>query len=193
MKLLTAVFLFMPVVAFAVTPSEIANLVKERSLKVKLLKQNTESLLYQQEATKRSFFPRVTLTGGFSQFYPDFKESWNQSYSLGVTAAAEPVNFQRLTRLKIDAVEVESSEEAIKEELLSQLFLALRELYTLKGLKEKMLFKEESLKAAEEILKVAEDKYKKGLVMITDVLKARSEVERVKGELSQLRAKYRNG
>ncbi|MEO2083039.1 MAG: TolC family protein, partial [Desulfurobacteriaceae bacterium] len=51
-------------------------------------------------------------------------------------------------------------------------------------------YRKGSLESAEKILKVAEEKYEKGLVMITDVLKAKSEVEKVRGELSSLEAEY---
>ena len=192
MKLLTAaLFTLIPLSAYAVTPEEVVKYLLNNSLDIKTAKKSVEKERINKVVTKREFFPEINLSASFSEFYPDFKESWNQKYSLGATVSAEPINFQRFVKLEIDLTRIKAKEEKLKETLLEQLFLALKELYNLKAYQERILFKEESLRSAKEILKVAQEKYKKGLVMITDVLKAKSQVENVKGELSKLKAQYR--
>lgn len=192
MKLLTAaLFTLIPLSAYAVTPEEVVKYLLNNSLDIKTAKKSVEKERINKVVTEREFFPEINLSASFSEFYPDFKESWNQKYSLGATVSAEPINFQRFVKLEIDLTRIKAKEEKLKETLLEQLFLALKELYNLKAYQERILFKEESLRSAKEILKVAQEKYKKGLVMITDVLKAKSQVENVKGELSKLKAQYR--
>ncbi|MEO2065347.1 MAG: TolC family protein, partial [Desulfurobacteriaceae bacterium] len=192
MKLLTAaLFTLIPLSAYAVTPEEVVKYLLNNSLDIKSAKKSVEKERISRAVTEREFFPEINLSASFSEFYPDFKESWNQKYSLGATVSAEPINFQRFVKLEIDSTRIKAKEEKLKETLLEQLFLALKELYNLKAYQERILFKEESLNSAKEILKVAQEKYKKGLVMITDVLKAKSQVENVKGELSKLKAQYR--
>ena len=191
MKLLTAALLtLIPVSAYSITPKEVGRLLIKSSLDVKIAKESVERAKIGEKATKREFFPRLNLSASFSEFYPDFKNGWNQNYSLGATLSAEPINFRRFVKLKIDSLNTLIEEEKLKETLLEQLYLALKEFYTLSAYKKRIEFKSEALKSAEKILKVAQEKYKKGLVMITDVLKAKSEVEKVKGELSTLKAKY---
>jgi len=191
-KLLTAaLFTLIPLSAYAVTPEEVVKYLLNNSLDIKTAKKSVEKERINKVVTEREFFPEINLSASFSEFYPDFKESWNQKYSLGATVSAEPINFQRFVKLEIDLTRIKAKEEKLKETLLEQLFLALKELYNLKAYQERILFKEESLRSAKEILKVAQEKYKKGLVMITDVLKAKSQVENVKGELSKLKAQYR--
>ena len=192
MKLLTAALLtLIPVSAYSITPEEVGRLLIKNSLDVKIAQESVERAKIGEKTTKREFFPQLNLSASFSEFYPDFKNGWNQNYSLGATLSAEPINFRRFVKLKIDSINTLIAEEKLKETLLEQLYLALKELYTLGAYKKRIEFKREALKSAEEILKVAQEKYKKGLVMITDVLKAKSEVERVKGELSTLKAQYR--
>ncbi len=192
MKLLiAALFTLIPVTAYSITPQEVSRLVVEKSLEVKISKESLKKAELVREATKRAFLPQVNLSASYSEFFPDFKGGWNQNYSLGATVSAEPINFQRFVKLKVDSAEISIKRERLDETILEQLYQALKELYTLKAYQERIEFKEEALKSAREILGVAKEKYRKGLVMITDLLKARAEVERVKGELSSLKAQYR--
>lgn len=192
MRLLTAIFtaLLIPSASFGVTPEEVLRLVKERSLQVKSAKLGALQSSYQVEAIKRSFFPKVTLSGSFQELYPDLFGNWNQNYTIGGSVSAQPVNFQNFVQLKIGKTQVEASKYRVERELLSAAYQALKELYTLKAYSERVKLKEESLKAAEEIYKVAKEKYKKGLVMITDVLKARAQVSQTRGEVESLKAQY---
>ena len=192
MRLLTAfISILIPVSAYGLTPSDVVELLKKNSPDIKIARERIEKTELERKAAEREFFPRLNLSASFSEIYPDLQNRWNQNYSLGATVSAEPVNFQRFVKLKMDRLQNSIEKERFKETLLEQLYLALKELYTLKAYRERIEFKEKVLSSAEEILKVAQEKYRKGLVMITDVLKARAEVEKVKGELSTLKARYR--
>ena len=190
MKLLTAFLSLFPLTAFALTPSELAGLLKENSLDLLIAEKKVESSLYSRKAVEREFLPTLSLSAGFEEFYPDIRKSWNQNYSVGAAVSAEPLNFQRFVRLKVEGLRVEVEKERLRETFLEQLYLALKELYRMKSYLLRISYKKGSLESAERILKVAEEKYEKGLVMITDVLKAKSEVEKVRGELSSLEAEY---
>ncbi len=190
MKLLTAFLSLFPLTAFALTPSELAGLLKENSLDLLIAEKKVESSLYSRKAVEREFLPTLSLSAGFEEFYPDIRKSWNQNYSVGAAVSAEPLNFQRFVRLKVEGLRVEVEKERLRETFLEQLYLALKELYRMKAYLLRISYKKGSLESAEKILKVAEEKYEKGLVMITDVLKAKSEVEKVRGELSSLEAEY---
>jgi len=189
-KLLTAFLSLFPLTAFALTPSELAGLLKENSLDLLIAEKKVESSLYSRKAVEREFLPTLSLSAGFEEFYPDIRKSWNQNYSVGAAVSAEPLNFQRFVRLKVEGLRVEVEKERLRETFLEQLYLALKELYRMKAYLLRISYKKGSLESAEKILKVAEEKYEKGLVMITDVLKAKSEVEKVRGELSSLEAEY---
>jgi len=187
LRLLTAaiILVLIPIGSYGITPKEVLKLLKENSLDLKIAKEEVAKSSLKIEATKRSFFSQVSLTGSFSENYQNFPKGWNQNYQLGISVNAEPINFQRFTQLKIDSLDKRSSEEAFSEELLNQAYLVLKALYQVAANEKRVKFKEENLKASQEIFKAAEKKYKEGLVMITDLLKARSEVEKAKGELSQ--------
>ncbi len=187
MKLLTAalVLVLSSTCSYGITPKEALRLLRENSLDLKIAKEEVEKSSLKLEETKSGFFPQISLIGSFSENYQNLPKGWNQNYQLGVKVNAEPINFQRFTQLKIDKVGKETSKEAFSEELLNQAYLVLKALYQVAANEKKVRFKRENLKASQEILKAAGKKYKEGLVMITDLLKARSELEKAKGELSQ--------
>jgi len=191
-RLLTAVFLcfLLAPSGYAVTEKEVLRLVREKALTVKSAEVGVKETRLSLKATERVFLPKVSLTASFQEVYPDFFGNWNQNYTLGGSVSAQPVNFQNFVQLKIGRVEVETAKERVKREVLTAAHQALRELYTLRALEERIELKEESLKAAKEIYRVAEEKYKKGLVMITDLLKAKAQVSQTEAEVESLRAQY---
>jgi len=191
-RLLTAAVLsvFLASSAYGITREELLKLVREKSLTVKSAEVQVEESSLQLKATKRSFFPKVSLTASFQEVYPDLFGNWNQSYALGGSVSAQPVNFQNFVQLKIDRVNLETAKEGVKREVLNAAYQALKEFYALKALEERIKLKEESLKAAREIYRVAREKYRKGLVMITDVLKARAQVSQTEAEVESLKTQY---
>ncbi|MEO2083760.1 MAG: TolC family protein, partial [Desulfurobacteriaceae bacterium] len=121
MKLLTAFLSLFPLAAFALTPSELAGLLKENSLDLLIAEKKVESSLYSRRAVEREFLPTLSLSAGFEEFYPDIRKSWNQNYSVGIAVSAEPLNFQRFVRLKVEGLRVEVEKERLRETFLEQL------------------------------------------------------------------------
>jgi outer membrane protein TolC len=191
-RLLTAAFFSLLTLssAYGITEQEALKLLKERALNVRGAEIGVREAGLSLKATKRLFFPKVSLTASFQEIYPDFFGNWNQNYTVGGSVSAQPLNFQNFVQLKIGKLQVERAEEGVRRELLTAAYQLLKELYTLKALEERIRLKEESLKAAREIYKVAKEKYQKGLVMITDVLKARAQVSQTEAEVESLKAHY---
>jgi len=192
LKLLTAVLsVVVPINALALTPQELKDLVVKHSLKLKVKEEQVKEQTFREKATFRSYFPKVNLSAGFSEFYPDVFRNWNQNYTYGITVSAEPINLQRNVQLQIDREKVKELRYAVDSTLLDIYAEALSYLYKLKVLEERIELRRKQLESSEKILSVAQEKFKKGLVMITDVLKARSEVDRRRALLSQAENDYR--
>jgi outer membrane protein TolC len=190
LRLLLILF-FLPVSAFAITPAQLKKLVERYSLDVRISKERVKGALFQRKAVFREYFPKLNLNVGFQEFYPDFKENWNQQYSYGLSVTSEVLNLKRNVELSIDKEEIERLRESYRETLLTVYYSALRKLYLMKFNYEKIKIRKSILDSAKEILKVAEEKYRKGLVMITDVLKAKSEVDKAESSLIQAKSDYR--
>ena len=192
MKLLTAALtLLIPVNAFALTPSQLKELILKRSLRLKVQKEQVKAQEFKEKATFRSYFPKVSLSASFSEFYPDLFNNWNQNHAYGVSITAEPLNLQRNVELSIDREKVKELRYAVDSTFLDVYSEALSYLYRLKVLEREVELRRKQLESSEKILSVAKEKFKKGLVMITDVLKAKSEVEKRRALLSQAENDYR--
>ncbi len=192
MKLLTAALtLLIPVNAFALTPSQLKGLILKRSLKLKVQKEQVKAQEFKEKATFRSYFPKVNLTSSFNEFYPDIFQNWNQNYTYGVSITAEPLNLQRNVELSINREKVRELRYAVDSTFLDVYSEALSYLYKLKALEREIDLRKKQVESSEKILSVAKKKLKKGLVMITDVLKAKSEVEKRRALLSQAENEYR--
>jgi outer membrane protein TolC len=172
-------------------PENLKRLVEKNSLDLKLSREQIKQQEFQRRATLREFFPKVNLSFGFQEFYPDFKENWNQNYSYGVSINSEVLNLKRSVELFIDSKEIEELKEALKETFLTVYYEALKELYQLKFYDEQIKIRRTILKNSKEILSVAREKYKQGLVMVTDVLKAESEVKSAESSLIEAENDYR--
>ncbi len=190
LKPLLLLFL-VPTAAFAVTPAELKKLVKLHSLDVKISEERIRELQFQKKSTFRGYFPKLNLNVGFQEFYPDFRQNWNQQYSYGLSVTSEVINFKRNAELSIDETQIRELREAFKETLLTVYYEALKKLYFMKFNYEKVKIRKDILRSAEKILKVAQEKYKQGLVMITDVLKAKAEVDKAKSSLIQAENDYK--
>ncbi len=192
MKLLTAaLILLVPVNAFALTPSQLKELILKRSLRLKVQEEQVKAQEFKEKATFRSYFPKVNLTAGYSEFYPDVFQNWNQNYTYGVSVTAEPLNLQRNVELSIDKEKVRELRYAVDSTFLDVYSEALSYLYKLKALEREINLRKKQVESSEKILSVAKEKLRKGLVMITDVLKAKSEVEKRRALLSQAENEYR--
>lgn len=183
--------MLIPVNALALTPQELKSLIVKRSLTLKVKEEQVKEQEFRKEVTFRSYFPKVNLSASFSEFYPDVFRNWNQNYSYGVTVSAEPLNLQRNVQLQIDREKLKELRYAVNSTFLDVYSEALSYLYRLKVLEEEINLGRKQLESSEKILSVAQEKFKKGLVMITDVLKAKSEVERRRALLSQAKNDYR--
>jgi len=186
--ILTLLFLTLPARSQTVSEEELLSLLYEKSPELLISRESVREAKSQREATKREFFPRLTLSASFSEFYPDLFGNWNQNYTFSASLTAEPVNFSRFVKLKIDTLTISLEREKELSLFIEKAYQLLSLAYTVKAYEKRIALKEETLEITKELLSVAQEKYKKGLVMITDVLKARAEVERVKGELASLKA-----
>ncbi len=177
--------------ALALTPGELKELIYKRSLKIRLKREQVNEQRFQKEQTLRSYFPKLTLSADYTEFYPDMFHNWNQDISYGVNLSAEPVNLQRNVQLKIDSESLRKLRYSLDSTLLDVYSDALSRLYELKILEKKIELRKKQLESSRKILSVAQEKLKHGLVMITDVLKANSEVARRESLLSQAQNEYR--
>ena len=177
--------------ALALTPQELRELICKRSLKIRLKREQVNEQNFRKEQTLRSFFPKVTLSADYTEFYPDAFRNWNQNISYGINLSAEPVNLQRNVQLEIDSRNLKKLRYSLDATLLDVYSEALSRLYKLKILEKKIELRKKQLESSRKILSVAREKLKHGLVMITDVLKANSEVARRESLLSQAQNEYR--
>jgi len=191
--LLTAtLFLLLSTPSYGFTLKQVVELVKKRDLKVKIAKEQLKGNLYQKEAVKRSFLPQVNLQAQFQEFHQNFQpEGWNQNYAFSVTVSDQPVNFQQFDQLKLTDAQIEQAKANLENTTLEEMYQALSLAFQAAVSYREIEIRKELLRSAEEILKVAEEKKRKGLVMITDVLKARAEVDGGRRDLIEAENRYR--
>jgi len=165
-----------------------------RNIQLQQEKKKIESLILKRKSEEKAlYYPEITFTTSASTFYPDIPggDSWEKSFSAGITATATLLNFQTKINTKITDKNIETEKLNYKKLLNELYFEAASLLFQLKGAKEKINLKEEAVKNAEKILEVAKEKYNNGLVLITDVLKARANLEKAKTELISAKNDYR--
>ncbi len=193
-KVLILILMLLPVSADALTVEGLLNLVERSNLDIALKKHELKSKVYSRKSTLRAFFPTFSLQSSATLFYPYRGFSgkyWNQSYSYGFSVTANPVNFQRFSQLKIDRYYIDYSSQELSETRLDEYLKALEQFIKLEGWKEKLRIRRERLESAEKIYRVSVKKRKEGLVLLSDVLKAKANLERSRKELETARNGYR--
>jgi outer membrane protein TolC len=193
MKWLFSLLLLLVLVvkAGAVTPEELKELIDRNSIEIAIQKATVEKLKFHRQATLHSYLPELSVSAGVQEFYPYHTyRTWNQRYSFEITASANPLNLQRNVQLSIDRYSVELGGSELKVLRLNLYYSGLAKLLRLKALEEKLKMKKEILANAEDILRVAKDRFQKGLVLITDVLKAKAEVESARSALEKVKVEY---
>ncbi|TCK06586.1 TolC family protein [Phorcysia thermohydrogeniphila] len=179
--------------SYAVTTDELKELIDRNALGLVSERALVEKSKLSAKATLRSFFPTLSLSAGVTEFYPNqtfTSKSWEQQYTLGLSLTATPVDLRKKVQLKIDRYFVKVGEDNLNVVRLSLYYEGISALFKLKALKEKIELRKKILRNSQEILSVAEKKYKEGLVLITDVLKAESEVESARSSLSEALMEY---
>jgi len=195
MKKLIGLFtlVFLTTNSYAITADGLKKLIDRRALDLVAEKVLVEKQELSARATWRSYFPTLSLSAGVKEFYPyqTFNsKSWNQEYSLGISLTATPLDLKKNVQLKIDRYFIKVSKDNLKAVKLDLYYKGLSTLFKLKALKEKVEIRKKILKDSEEILSVAKKKYREGLVLITDVLKAESEVERARSSFTKAQMEY---
>ncbi|RUM42772.1 MAG: hypothetical protein DSY35_04790 [Desulfurobacterium sp.] len=195
MKKLIGVFtlVFLTTSSYAITADGLKELIDRRALDLVAEKALVEKQELSARATWRSYFPTLSLSAGVTEFYPyqTFNsKSWNQEYSLGISLTATPLDLKKNVQLKVDRYFIKVSKDNLKAVKLNLYYEGLSTLFKLKALKEKIEIRKKILKDSEEILSVAKKKYREGLVLITDVLKAESEVERARSSVTEAQMEY---
>ncbi|WP_163327747.1 TolC family protein [Desulfurobacterium thermolithotrophum] len=191
--LLLVLFFFSLKNSYAVTISQLKSLIDRYSLEIGIEKTAIEKSKLLRKATFRSYFPRISLTGEVDEFYPYtgfFSKSWNQQYTLGISVSANPLNLQRNVQLKVDKYSIEVNKDALEKTRLELYSQAINYLLKLKTLEKLIEIRKELLRSSKEILKISEKKYKNGLVLITDVLKSKANVEKAKTSLRNTEKEY---
>ena len=179
--------------SFGLTVSELKSLIDKSSLDLSIGRASVEKSELLEKSTFRSYLPKVSLTGEFDEFYPytSFSsKSWNQQYSLGVSITANPLNLQKNLQLKVDRYSIEVNREQLEKTRLNLYYQGIKYLLKLKALERIIEIRKELLKNSEKILNVSEEKYKEGLVLITDVLKSRANVESARNSLRKAEKDY---
>ncbi len=179
--------------SFGLTISELKSLIDKNSLDLSIGRFSVEKSELLEKSTFRSYFPKVSLTGEVDEFYPytSFSsKSWNQQYSLGVSITANPLNLQRNLQLKVDRYSIDVNREQLEKTRLNLYYQGINYLLKLKALERIVEIRRELLKNSEKILNVSEEKYKKGLVLITDVLKSKANVENARSSLRKAERDY---
>ncbi len=185
------IFLILIVNAKALTIDELKEVVDRNSLDVAIARLQVEKSQLELRKTFRGYFPQISLSAEFDEIYPfGLNGGWNQNYSLGITVSAVPVDFKRKVQLEIDKEFVQLDKHSLDEKRLSLYYEGVVYLLKLKALERKIAFRKEIVKDSEEILKVAEDKYRKGLVLITDVLKAKADLRDARALLRKACLEY---
>jgi len=179
--------------ALAVTVDELKALIDRKALNLVTEKLEVQKRELSAKATLRSFYPTLSISAGVTEFYPyqTFNsKSWEQEYTFGLSLTATPVDLKKSVQLKLDRHLIEVGKDNLQAERLNLYYEGISALLSLKAIKEKIEVRRQILKEAEEILSVAKKKYEEGLVLITDVLKAESEVESARSSLSEALMEY---
>ncbi|SNR70760.1 TolC family protein [Desulfurobacterium atlanticum] len=166
----------------------------DKNIQLQQEKKKIESFLLKKKFDEKTlYYPEITFSASASTFYPDIPggDNWEKNFSAGITAAATLLNFQTKIDTKITDKNIETERLNYKKLLNELYFEATSLLFQLKGAKEKINLKKENVSNAEKILEVAQEKYKNGLVLITDVLKARANLEKAKTDLISAQNDYR--
>jgi outer membrane protein TolC len=184
---------FFGVNSYAVTVEELKSLIDQKALNLIAQKVELKRRELSAKATLRSFFPTLSLSAGVTEFYPYQRfgsKSWEQEYSFGLSLTATPVDLKKNVQFKIDRLSVKVSKDDLNATELNLYYEGISALLKLKALKEKIEVRKRILENSQKILSVAKKKYKEGLVLITDVLKAESEVESARSSLSEALMEY---
>jgi len=184
---------FFGVNSYAVTVEELKSLIDQKALNLIAQKVELKRRELSAKATLRSFFPTLSLSAGVTEFYLYQRfgsKSWEQEYSFGLSLTATPVDLKKNVQFKIDRLSVKVSKDDLNATELNLYYEGISALLKLKALKEKIEVRKRILENSQKILSVAKKKYKEGLVLITDVLKAESEVESARSSLSEALMEY---
>ncbi|MEO2067888.1 MAG: TolC family protein [Desulfurobacteriaceae bacterium] len=187
------VFLILTKASFGLTIDELKKLIDEKSLDIASGKEAVKKAEISKEATFREYFPRISLNAEFDKIYPYTtfpKETWNEQYILGVSVSSNLLNFQRNIKLKMDKVQISLTKENIKTSRLNLYFEGISKLLKLKALEKTIKIRKDLLKSSREILAISQEKYKQGLALITDVLKAKANLENAKNSLQKAKKEY---
>ncbi len=178
----------------ALTLDGLIGLTEKNNLDILAQKHKLKSRVYSERSTFRGYFPTLSLQSTASLFYPYQGFSgkyWNQSYSYGFGLEVNPLNFQRNAQLKMDRFYVEYQKAELSETRLDEYFKAIKYFLRLKGWKEKVEIRKKRLESSREIYKVSLKKKEEGLVLLSDVLKAKANLERSRKELESAKNEYR--
>ncbi len=180
--------------SYAITCAELVDLVKEKNLDVKSGSVSVDVSRYSLFADKRSYFPRVSFSAQFQEFYPYrtmSSKSWNQNYSYGLTASFDILNFQKANKIRLDRKLLEISKSEFSVTLLNSVYDAVELLLKLRAKERIVDIRRKNVEDSKKILKATEERYRKGFVLITDVLKARSDLQKAISDFEDAKLDYR--
>ncbi|SMP05837.1 Outer membrane protein TolC [Desulfurobacterium pacificum] len=187
-------FLFAFSNAYGVTCEELIQLVRSKNLDVKSGSVSIDVSRYSLFADKKSYFPKVSFNAQFQEFYPYqtmFSKSWNQNYSYGLTASFDVLNFQKRNKIELDEKLLETSKRELSVTVLNSVYNAVGLLLNLKAKEEIVKIKKKNVEDSKKILKATEERYKKGFVLITDVLKAQADLQKALSDFENAKLDYK--
>ncbi|WP_457569652.1 TolC family protein [Desulfurobacterium sp.] len=186
MRKTIALLLLLTANGYGMTITELKEALKTNNLEIKQSVKNLESAKFQKKADIRKFFPVFNLQASASRFYPYITttgKSWENDFTAGITATANIWNFQTKTKVNIDSTQIKSQQLNVDKTFEDIYLQGISYLLQLKGAEKTIALRKKELENAKKIYKVAKSKYDQGLVLITDVLKARANIEKAKSNL----------
>ena len=191
--LLLLLFLFLSSNAYSLTPKELIFLLEKNNLDLALTKVQVKSSRYEYLSSKRSFFPTLSLNAEVQEFYPYqtfFKKSWNQNYSFGATASLDLLNFKKSSLISLNEKQLELSKLTVRTVDLDTIYKGLSLLLELKGKELVVDLRKKEVRDSRVILSSAKAKYRKGLSLITDLLKAEANYQKALSDLDEAKLSY---
>ena len=194
MRLVLLMLILLMSNANALTLKGLLRLVDNHNLDIAIKRHQVKQGIYLKKSIISSFFPSISLTGQAEEYYPSYgafsKKSWNQDYRYGISVSDNLFNLQRQDKLKSQSFLNLSQYGKFDQERLTQYYKAISLFLELKADKKLISYREKEMDDAKTILDVSSEKYKKGLVLVTDVLKAKANLEEAKANLEEARKNY---
>ncbi len=192
MKKLIILLLLTPKIASGLTISQLKSKLNG-NIEIQQGRKKIEALKFSLKGDKRElFYPKFNLTTSANLFYPEIigQSTWGKNFSAGISISSVIWNFQMGTTIEIDNKKIDRENLTLGKNFEEIYYEGISLLLQLKAAQEKIALRNRAVENAQKILNVAIKKYETGLVLITDVLKARANLEKAKANLVSAKNEY---